>query len=119
MKTFKIEEVRPIVNFMGWNDMPENVACDAVTCIVRNNICCQADCTEDLISSDEELSCIKDMIATDVASQDALWLSLFIDDYDSNNNLEMHNFALTLRGDIEREMRKGSLFAEARREYDI
>jgi hypothetical protein len=115
----KIEDIQPIVNFMGWNDMPEKVVLDAAQRIVNNNRCCELDCVGECLTFNEELACISDMIHNGMETQEALWLSLFIVDYETNNDIEMQNNALSLRYEVELDMRHGNLFNEARLEWDI
>lgn len=114
-----IKSIQTIVDFMGWNRMPVNVALDAVNTIVRNNLSTMADCIGEHNSPEDELETLKDMIEMNLCTQDSIWLSLFVDDYLTTNDVEMHKQALALRGEIEQEMFAGTLFKDARREWDI
>lgn len=113
MNSTQLSAIMQIVEKLEWNDMPALIALDAVQIMVNNYISGVADCTEDSISEDTALDLINYLDANDI------WLTLFIYDYDTLNNEEMHQQAASLRWEIEECMRNGETFTEARREWDI
>ena len=113
MNKTSLSAIMQIVKKLEWNDMPAHIALDAVQIIVNNYISGLADCTEDIIDENHALKLLNYL---DV---DNLWLTLFIHDYDTLNDTEMHNHALMLRAEIEDSMGHGDTFTEARREWDV
>jgi predicted helicase len=114
MNKSQLSAIMQIVKKLGWNDMPALIALDAVQIMVNNYISGLADCTEDSICEDTALDLISNHLEVD-----NIWLTLFIYDYDTLNDEEMHQQALSLRWEIESYMRKGDTFTEARREWDV
>ena len=104
-----------IVNKLGWNDMPTDVALDAVQRMINNRISAIADCCEEYWSIDT----IMEDILSDEITPNQLWLDLFIDGYEALCDKEMQLQAESLRDDIEELMRSGIPFDDARTEYDI
>ena len=114
MNITQLSAIMQIVKKLEWNDMPAHIALDAVQIMVNNYISGVADCTEDTICEETALNLISNHLDVDNT-----WLTLFIHDYDTLNNEEMHQQALSLRWEIERHMRNGEAFTEARREWDV
>ena len=114
MEKSQLTAIMQIVNKLGWNDMPANIALDAIQIIINNYISGLADCTEDIICVDTALDLISNHLEVD-----NIWLTLFIYDYDTLNDTKMQSYALLLRADIEQSMRNGEYFTEARREWDV
>ena len=114
MNRTQLSAIMQIVKKLEWNDMPTHIALNAVQIMVNNYISGLADCTEDSICEDTALDLISNHLEVD-----NIWLTLFIHDYDTLNDIEMHKYALLLRWEIEEYMRKGETFTEARREWDV
>ena len=108
-----LEAIMTIVKAMGWQKMPARVSISAVKRMVFNNCCVIADCTEDLLNPEEELHILADMVEMQLLSAEDLWLKLFVDDYDSCNDIGMQNRALAMRKEIEKEMFNGVFFQDA------
>ena len=104
-----------IVNKLGWNDMPTDIALDAVQRMINNRHNAIADCCDESLSN---ATIMEDMLSDEI-TPNQLWLDLFIDGYDALCDKYMQLQAESLRDDIEELMRNGIPFDDARTEYDI
>lgn len=118
-KTEIITMIQTIQKFMGWENMPANVANDAVRQVVRNNAYNWAESQEEQYSEYAVLEMLYDMIQNSMIEQKDIWIQLFVEDSQTATDIEMHKQATLLRAEIEYFMRKGVAFSEARREWDI
>lgn len=107
---------RRLIQKLGWQKMPREIAYDGIKRIVNNYICCLSDCCG--IPPMSSVVALEDLLSDDI-SPDNVYLRLFIDDYYSLNDTKMHKQALSLKFEIEYCMQKGDSFDVARREWDI
>jgi hypothetical protein len=114
-----VELIQTVIEFMGWSNMPANVALDAIKTIVRNIICITNDCTGDTPDFEEELKCLSDMVRLHDYTKRDVYIKLFVEDYETLHDIHMQDLAWALRGEIIDLMNHGVLFKDARREYDI
>ena len=115
MNQFNFTAIMQVVNKLGWNDMPADVCLDAIWQIVCNRHNVIADCCDESLCTD---TILEDM-SSDEMTSNILWLDLFVNDYQTLSNLDMQHKAESLRWEIERDMRSGMKFSDARREWDI
>jgi hypothetical protein len=104
-----------IVNKLGWNDMPADVALGAVQRMINNRHNVIADCCDESLCSD---TIMEDMLSDEVTA-DSLWLDLFIDSYEELCNKTMQDYAASLKWEITSLMMSGVCFDDARKEWDI
>jgi len=104
-----------IVNKMGWNDMPADVALDAVQRMINNRHNVIADCCDESLGND---TIMEDMLSNEL-SPNTLWLDLFICDYQTLQDKDMQMYALCLRDNIVSLMELGIPFDEAKKRWDI
>ena len=112
----KKSKVKLLIEKLGWQDMPKDVALDAVQKIVNNYISCLSDCcgVQPLNSN-----VVLDILLSNDFDSDKVYQQLFIHDYYSLNDAENLRLAVSLRWEIEDLMRCGNTFEQARQEYDI
>jgi len=104
-----------IIEKMGWQDMPKEVATAAVNLIIRNRHEAIADCCDESLCRE---TIIEGIVSDDLTS-DQLWLDLWIDSYEASQDKETLTYAAALRGEIEEMMKNGCSFEEACEEWDI
>lgn len=108
-----MDDLKQLVNKMGWNDMPATVAEDAARCILHNRRATIADCCDELLCLDAVLEvCLSDEITVD-----NLWLDLYIDSYDTLCDEEGQKVFASLRGEIEDCMKSGMIVDDAISEW--
>jgi hypothetical protein len=110
-----MNKMMQIVNKMEWNDMPADVALNAVQTIINNRHNAISDCCEEDYCVD---TIIEDMLSDELTAG-TLWLDLFISSYDELCDKEMQSYATALKEDITSLMRSGVYFSDARKEWDI
>lgn len=104
-----------IVNKLGWNDMPTDVALDAVQRMIDNRHNAIADCCDESLCDD---TIIEDMLSDEVSPHN-LWLDLFICDYQTLCDKDMQMYAISLRDNIVSLMMMGIPFDEAKKRWEI
>jgi len=104
-----------IVNKLGWNDMPADVALDAVQRMINNRHNVIADCCDVSYCTD---TIMEDMLSNQITTEN-LWLDLFVDSYEELCNKTMQDYAMALRDEITSLMMSGIPFSDARKEWDI
>ena len=102
-----------IVKKLGWNDMPANVALEAIQRMTNNDIAVGADCCGVIDDSEDSLLSIA------AADDDIIWIRLFVSDYQTLNDEVLKHWALTYRPQIENWMRSGFSFEDACNGWDI
>lgn len=113
MNKQELRAITLIVKKLGWNDMPATVAIPAIQRMVNNEIAVTLDCCGTHESEEETLLTIASW------NTEQIWVSLFINDYQSMHDESLHHWASTYRSQIEAWMRLGHSFEEACGEYDI
>lgn len=104
-----------IVNKLGWNDMPADVALDAVQRMINNRHNAVADCCDVSLST----STIMEEMLSDRITADDLWLDLFVDSYEGLCNKTILDYATSLKQAIITLMMAGMPFSDARKDYNI
>ena len=102
-----------IVQKLRWNDMPASVILPTIQKMINNEIAVTLDCCGTHESEEEALLTVASW------NTEQIWVSLFINDYQSMHDESLHHWASTYRHQIEAWMRLGHSFEEACQEWDI
>ena len=100
MNKRELSAIMQIVKKLGWNDMPATVALEAIQRMINNDI---AD----------------SLLSIALWDADKIWMTLFVNDYQTLNDESLEHWAITYRNQIEAWMKLGYAFEDACNMYDI
>lgn len=110
----EINAILKIVNKMGWQKMPAEVAIDAIKQAVINASCILHE-ENKVVSIPEVLECLtRPGIKTST-----IWVLLFVNNSKDLDDIKVNTACLAMRWEIEACLRKGMSLEAARREWDI
>jgi hypothetical protein len=113
MNKQELRAITLIVKKLGWNDMPATVAIPAIQRMINNDIAVGADCCGVIDDPEDSL------LSISLWDADKIWMTLFVNDYQTLNDESLEHWALTYRSQIEAWMKLGHSFEEACNEWDI
>jgi hypothetical protein len=113
MNKQELRAITLIVKKLGWNDMPATVAIPAIQRMINNDIAVGADCCG--VVEDREDS----LLSIALWDADKIWMTLFVNDYQTLNDESLEHWAITYRNQIEAWMKLGYAFKDAFNMYDI
>lgn len=102
-----------IVQKLRWNDMPASVIIPTIQRMINNEIAVTLNCCGTHESEEEALLTVASW------NTEQIWVSLFINDYQSMHDESLHHWASTYRPQIEAWMRLGHSFEDACQAWDI